>query len=96
MICFTDSQTGWGFSKPRELCWPELGAGVWVTGPHPALGTGARGYLSACPWESLFPGALVGAVSTRKSHFQGDPVPRGLLPGLCHGSWGAQIGQFYI
>lgn len=53
MIYFTDSQTGWGFSKPSELCWPELGAGVWVTGPHPALGTGARGYFSACPWESL-------------------------------------------
>lgn len=69
MIYLVDSQNNWDFSKPSELCGPELGAGAWaarwplllllVTGSCSALGRGAH------LWASPFPKCCWGgSVST--------------------------------
>lgn len=97
MIYFADSQNSWGFSKPSELCWPELGAGAWVTGPHPALGMGAGGHLHACLWESLCsPVLLWGQCPLESLIFRVTQSPGGCSRACAMAPGGAQIGQFYI
>lgn len=81
MIYLSDSQNSWDFSKPSELCWPELSAGVWAahwhvtllpkTGPRPALGMGVRRYLYASLWGSPYPLVLFGGCVHSKASLSG-------------------------
>lgn len=107
MIYLSDSQNSWDFSKPSELCGPELAAGAWVArGPltllqwltPPCMGPGLE--APWCPPQGSYPclpGLFGGCVHQKASLLWG-PSPWGSpLGGLWQGSWGAQsVAVLYL
>lgn len=97
MIYLSDSQNSWDFSKPSEVCGPELGAGAQAAfGPFtllPYLNPPCIGPRREAPL-CLPPGlpAPWGLCPLESLSFRG-PSPRGLPPGgMWPGSWGAESG----